>query len=559
MGHMIERAGSLCLSVAAGIASFVFTLAAFLMIQGLDEQIVASLSIGLFALLIVWLASEKPNSGHSRAVAALIDRLLAVGSGDLASPAPRIVREQLPALASAVDNLFAQVRSNLDDVHAMAMYDPVTALPNRTHFRGEAERMIADLARIDGLALFFIDLDGFKEVNDNLGHAQGDRVLAEVARRLRHVVKGEVSPGGLRQPVVARLAGDEFTMIFPHVATAEEAERIARTASLALSEPFHEGDQRIEMSASVGIALAPDHGDHLTSLMKAADIAMYHAKSEGRSQVCLYRATFAAAFELRAQTEKALRQALIRGEFELAFQPEICARTGEVVAGEALLRWNHPDGQVRLPGTFIAAAEESSLIVDIGDWAIDAVTDALGRWAAAGMTQRLAVNVSPRQLERPTFFRKLRTALDRSGTPPWLLELEFTETMAMRCSRATVAELSALRKQGISIAIDDFGTGYSNLARLKDMPLDRVKIDRSIIQDVDRSESARTIVNAVIHLIHGLGCEVVAEGVERMEQIEVLRAIGRDIFQGFAYSGALKEDAFLDWVAAHQLDQRRSA
>ncbi|HEV2748528.1 MAG TPA: bifunctional diguanylate cyclase/phosphodiesterase [Allosphingosinicella sp.] len=543
----LERISNFLMSLCAGVASFVFTLVAILMLSELNEQIVASATMGLFALLIVWVASEKPNSAHARAVAALIDRLLAVASGDLTSPAPASVRREMPALAAAVDNLFEQVRSNLDNVHIMALYDPVTALPNRVHFRREADRILEARKADEQLALLFIDLDGFKEVNDSLGHAHGDQVLAMVANRLRIVVKAETKAGSASHPLLARLAGDEFTLIFPNVTGVEEAERIAKRAVLALNEPFDLAGQSIDLGASIGIAACPAHGTDLTSLMKAADTAMYNAKASGRSRTSVYHAGMAAAVEQKAQTEKALREAFVRREFELAFQPQVCARTGAIVAGEALLRWNHRDG-VRLPETFIGLAEESSLIVDIGGWVVDAAAESLRRWREAGMTQRLTFNVSPRQVERADFFRRLRAAMARTGSAPWLLELEFTETLAMKCGEGVIAELAILREQGVSIAIDDFGSGYSNLARMKDMPLDRVKLDRSLIAAVDTSDGARTIVSAVIHLIHGLGCEVVGEGVERKEQIDVLRAIGCDILQGFAFSEPLSEEEFVAWV-----------
>ena len=305
MRYIVERLGNIVMSVCAGIAAFVFTLIAFLLLQDINEQIAASLTIGTFALLIVWVASEKPNSGHARAVSALIDRLLAVGGGDLTSPAPKAVREEMPALAAAVDSLFEQVRSTIDDVHARAMYDPVTSLPNREQFRREAERMLKAHGGGDCMALLFIDLDGFKEVNDSLGHAQGDQVLAMVAARLGTVVKSQVRSGSMRQPLLARLAGDEFTMLFPDLCDSAEAERLANAALESLVEPFETAGRVIDMGASVGVALCPGHGTDLTALMKAADIAMYCAKASGRSQARLYHPSLAAAFDLRAPAREA--------------------------------------------------------------------------------------------------------------------------------------------------------------------------------------------------------------------------------------------------------------
>ncbi len=384
-------------------------------------------------------------------------------------------------------------------------------------------------------------------------------MLAMVADRLRGVVKAEAGASDKSAPVIARLAGDEFTLLFPSVRNAQDAVRIGQHALDALSEPFYSGGQSVTIGASIGVALGPDHGADLTSLMKASDIAMYHAKRNGRSQLCLYDKPLAAAFMHKGRTEKSLRDALARDEFALVYQPQLCARTGQVVGGEALLRWEHPAEGLKLPAEFIEIAEESTLILAIGDWVMDEVVLALGRWRDAGMTHRLTFNVSPRQLERPRFYPRLREAMERSGSPPWLFELELTETAAMRCSPGVIEELAALRLEGVSIAIDDFGTGYSNLARLKDIPLDRVKLDRSLVSEVDESQSARTIVAAVIHLIHGLGLEVVAEGVEREAQLEVLRAIGCDTFQGFAFARPMAEAEFFAWVAGESPKLRRRA
>ncbi|HEV2079753.1 MAG TPA: EAL domain-containing protein [Allosphingosinicella sp.] len=558
-GEKHRKISNSLLAGFAGAACFVLALMALLLLEDPHQKILAALAIGAFVLICVGIASERTGSGHDPALAALIERLLAVSTGDFSSPAPDAVKRNMPELASAVDRLFEQVRSRLDGIHAAAYYDSVTSLPNRVHFKREGERVMKARRADEQVALLFIDLDGFKQVNDSLGHAHGDQMLAMVADRLRDVVKAEARDRQKPAPVIARLAGDEFTLLFPSVENAQDGVRVGGHALAALSEPFQYGGQSVAIGASIGVALGPDHGADLASLMKAADIAMYHAKRSGRSQLCLYDRPLAAAFNHKGNTEKALREALAGDEFALVYQPQLCARTGEVVGGEALLRWDHPTEGTKGPGDFIEIAEESTLILAIGDWVVDEVATALGRWRDWGMTHRLTFNVSPRQLDRPRFFPRLREAMQRSGSPPWLLELELTETAAMRCSPAVIDELAALRLEGVSIAIDDFGTGYSNLARLKDIPLDRVKLDRSLVNDVDVSESARTIVAAVIHLIHGLGLEVLAEGVERKAQIEVLRAIGCDTFQGFAFAPPMAEAEFFRWVGGRSPKLSRSA
>ena len=556
MQAFVGRFGNILTSALAGFAAFVFTLSAFLMLRDFSQQVLASFTIGMFALTVVWVAYEKPNSGQARATAALIDRLLAVRSGDLSSQTPPVVRREMPALAAAVDGLFEQVRSTLDDVSAMALYDSVTSLPNRSHFRREADRMLKARKEGERLALLFIDLDGFKEVNDNLGHAQGDQVLCMVANRLRGVARAESRPGSETQPLLARLAGDEFTMLFPHIRDSAEAERVARAALGALNQPYETVGQALDMGASIGVAMCPRHDTDLTGLMKAADIAMYRAKANGRAQLSMYRPEFATAFENKGLVERELREALACNQFELAFQPQLCARTGEVRAGEALIRWRHPSGDLRSAKNFIQVAEESSVIVSIGDWVVDSVAAALKRWHDAGHEQRLSFNIGARHFNRPDFFSRLRTAMQRAGAPIGLLELELNEAMAMKSGPATLTELAALRREGATIALDNFGVGLSNLGQLRHVPLDRIKLDSSLTQDIDTSEMSRTVVTALIHLIHGLGCEVVGEKVERQEQLDVLRAVGCDSVQGHYLARPMNEAEFIVWVAGERRQRR---
>lgn len=547
MREKLQWFSNLTLTLLAGLSSFIFTLLALLLLRELDEKLLASIAMGTFALLIVWIACERPNSVQGRAVSALVKRLLAVGSGDFSSPAPPVLKKEMPVLANAVESLLEHVRTNIEDVQAKAMFDTVTSLPNRLHFKREGEKVLASLGG-QNAAMLFIDLDGFKEVNDSLGHATGDRVLELVAERLRGIVQMETKLNAPTQPVVARLSGDEFTLLFPAVDGLTDARSIGEAVLAALTEPFHTGSEVVQIGASIGVSLWPVHASDLPGLMKAADIAMYRAKSTGRSQVCVYDDHVASAFAERGAIEKALREALKGDELYFAFQPQLCARTGAVVGAEALLRWNHPTRGLVLPGEFIPVIEDSPLMISVGEWVIDEVANILSRWSNAGLNQRLAFNVSAGHVQRPGFFPRMRKAMERTGSPPWLLELEFKEAVAMRCSDAVIRELAALRADGVSIAVDDFGAGYSNFARMKQIPLDRIKLDRSLINDVDSSESARSIVAAMIHLIHGLDLDVVAEGVERASQRDLLRAVGCDVFQGYMFAEAMPEAEFLDWV-----------
>ena len=543
-----QKVSNALLSGAAGIASFLFSLTAFIYITSFNEKVVASIVAGAFCLLVSYIASERPNSESARALAALGDRLLAVEQGDLTSPTPRIVRETMPKLATAVDSLFAEVRASIENAHALGMYDPVTSLPNRLHFRAEADKMLAARAPETMASMLFVDLDRFKNVNDSLGHARGDQLLIMVANRLRVVVTAELGDGQVQRPLLARLAGDEFTIFFPEVSEVADAERIARRIALAISEPFELHGHSVDIGASVGVAICPAHGTTIETLMRAADIAMYRAKQRGGGRYCLFSEELAAEHQRKIDTEAALGEAVQRGEFVLALQPQLSFATGEVCGAEALLRWNHPRDGLRLPGTFIPVAEQTGIIGDIGDWVIAEVASMASEWQSQGIKRRISFNVSPRQLDRQDFLPRMRAAFADAGVPLDLVELEFTESAAMHCSEAVLQEIAALRKDGLSIAIDDFGTGYSNLARLREMPLDRVKLDQSLISDIEYCERARVVVQAVIQLIKGVGAEIVAEAVENVAQADILRAMGCDIVQGFVFAGPMFEDEFLSWT-----------
>jgi diguanylate cyclase len=545
-----QKVSNAILSCAAGLASFLFSLTALLYLTQFDQKILAALVAGAFCLLISYVASERPNSESTRALAALGERLLAVEDGDLISPAPEAVRRTMPKLATAVDTLFAEVRASIENAHALGMYDPVTSLPNRLHFRSEADKLLSEV--LDGAisAMLFVDLDRFKMVNDSLGHARGDQLLIMVANRLRVVVNAEFTGSARTRPLLARLAGDEFTMFFPEIESVDEIERLARRVVLAISESFELSSHSVDIGASVGISISPDHGTSVESLMRAADIAMYRAKSLGGGQYCLFNAGLASEHQQRIETEKALMEAVQRDEFVLAYQPQMSLVTGELAGAEALLRWRHPREGLRLPDSFIPVAERTGIVADIGDWVIGEVAAAVGGWHRNGFSGRISFNVSPRQVERPEFFARLRQAFGDSEVPLSLIELEFTESAVMEASAAVLEEIGVLREDGVRITIDDFGTGYSNIARLRSMPLDRVKLDPSLIAEIDTSEKARVIVQAVIQLIKGVGCEVVAEAVETVAQADILRAMGCDSVQGFIFAPPMFEHEFLSWTAS---------
>jgi diguanylate cyclase len=543
------KARAISFAFSMGAAAFILAMLAGVGSGHDGEALTRAVVVALIFGVMAWAVGEHTIAGVAGSVDAATERVIAAAQGDLATPTPGQVGDTLPELSQALDGLFHQVRSNLESVHALAMFDPVTSLPNRTSFRRDAERLLRTLGEDGTAALFFIDLDNFKNVNDTLGHAHGDQLLGMVANRLRTVTRAEtVRHGdGRHDAVIGRLAGDEFTILFPQVEDQITVARMARGLLAALTEPFDLAGHRLEIGASIGIAMRPGNGRSLTALMRASDVAMYSAKAKGRGQFQFYSDELAEKLADKTRLEADLRAAVERDEFAVVFQPQVSMATGEMLAAEGLLRWNHPVDGLRMPGSFIGAAEENGLIYAIGDWAIEKSAETLGRWAKQGVRHRMAINLSPRQISRADFFTKLRDALARHNAPVNMLVIEITETLAMECGDVVIREIANLRSKGACISIDDFGAGYSNLARLQQMPVDQIKLDRSLIVDVATKSETRAIVQAVIGLIHGLGCTAVAEGVEDDAQIDVLRIMGCDAVQGFAIATPMSEQDLMVW------------
>jgi diguanylate cyclase (GGDEF)-like protein len=396
--------------------------------------------------------------------------------------------------------------------------------------------------------LLFIDLDGFKEVNDRLGHAQGDQVLTMVANRLRIVVKAEADHAAA--PLLARLAGDEFTILLPNVGTAAEAERIAARALAALAEPFRTADQTSLMSASIGVALCPDHGSELTALMKAADIAMYHAKASGRGRACLYEPEQARASQARAALAASLQQAVTRGEVDFVYRPRLCLRTGAILAGEASLRWSRP-GEEPVPIEALGIdSADGALEHWMGGFVLLSAVSAYARWQAAGLPQRLCFRLSTTQLVHGDFAPVLHEALAAASNRNALIELEIAAGTLHLVPGHVRANLESLRRLGVTVTVGSFGAADTNFTALARFPADRVKLDPALCQDIDRDPRARAILSSVIHLVHSLGCEAVATAAAREEQLEVLRVAGCDAVEGFFGADPLDENAFVAWVAA---------
>jgi diguanylate cyclase (GGDEF)-like protein len=428
----------------------------------------------------------------------------------------------------------ADRRRMLALVRHQATHDALTGFLNRRGLQGALDQALARAMR-DGTAmsLLFVDLDDFSGVNDTIGHEGGDRVLVEIAERLRRVAS--------RGEVIVRPGGDEFVVVCGYAG--ESANGLARRIVEAVREPVTIDDRTFRLTCSVGIARHPQDGDDPATLMRLADIAMYQAKRGGKNAYLAITQEVLARRMARVEIEGALRAAVARGAFSLHFQPQIDIKTGRLVGAEALLRWNDDNLGAVPPSIFVPMAEDIGLVDSIGDWVIDNVCAQLRRWIDAGLEPpRTAVNLSPMQLG-PALATRWKRALDEARLPADLLEAELTESCVMRDERGSLVALESLQRQGVRVSLDDFGTGQSSLSLLTRLPLDAVKIDQSFVNQVGRPDGAQ-VVGAVVSLVHRLGLRCLAEGVETEAQEAFLRDVGCDAYQGFLVSRALPADQF---------------
>ncbi|WP_018130883.1 bifunctional diguanylate cyclase/phosphodiesterase [Effusibacillus pohliae] len=435
-----------------------------------------------------------------------------------------------------------------EQIRHQAYHDTLTGLPNRALFSKYLEETLAKANR-DGrlVALMFLDLDRFKTINDTLGHTVGDKLLCAVAERLQHCV-GEPN-------FVARLAGDEFTVLLPGINRAEEAVAVARNVLDALNQPFRIQESELFVTASIGISVYPSDGTTGELLIKHADAAMYRAKEQGSNHYQIFTPGMKEQAFRRLQLENAIRKALERGEFYLLYQPLVDAESGRIVATEALLRWENPQLGVVSPAEFIPIAEDTGLIMPIGDWVLRTACMQNRLWQDAGYPPiRILVNLSARQCLQLNLVENIQQVLAETGLDARWLELEMTESI-MQNSTDTIVTLQRLRQLGIRISIDDFGTGYSSLSYLKRLPIDGLKIDRTFMQDIADDRKNAAIVRAIIQMAHCLNLRVTAEGVETREQADYLRQVQCDQMQGFLFSRPLTADAMERlWIARTEKD-----
>jgi len=499
------------------------------------------------AVLLTLLALLTTAWAVTRPVRRLTAGTRRLAAGDLATRVARGGASEIDELAGAFNHMAAElenaeravktyqaqlerrVEERTLQLRHLAEHDPLTNLPNRRHLFQRLNDMLGAAGQPGAarahVAVLFLDLDNFKTVNDTLGHEFGDRVLAEIGERLRQIA-GETG-------FIARLGGDEFTLVFPYSGDLAEVTERAECLVGGFQRPLLIDRREVSVGVSCGVATFPEHGRDATSLLRAADVALFRAKELGRNRLCVHDPSMLVQASNRFRAEQALRKAIECGELVLHYQPQVSLGGRRTTAVEALLRWKRSDNEIVVAGDFIEIAEQSGLMLDLNDWILDTAAEAVSRWRREGWPEaRVAINVSAQQFVAGSFLLEIERLLARHGLPPEAIELELTETV-LQTGAVTIDALHGLRMLKVDTALDDFGTGFSSLTSIERLPLSRVKLDRSVIAGIDSNPRSAAIVHSMIGLCRNLGLQVTIEGVERLAQLDFLAACGDVSIQGF--------------------------
>lgn len=461
-------------------------------------------------------------------------------------------------------------RTNAEEqIHNLAYYDLVTGLPNRAHLYDMIALAQSRCTKQSSkFALLFLDLDHFKQVNDTLGHNAGDLLLRKVSSRLKHAIRQRsAQPAAIESETnktnteaIARLGGDEFVVLVDYVDRVEDAAYVARRICKTLSNSFNLDGNEVRITTTIGISLFPDDGNSADKLLKHADVAMYHAKEQGRNGYQFYSQSIHNLALERFAMERDLRKTLETNGFHLEYQPKLELKSGDITGLEALVRWDHPERGRVSPADFIPLAEETGLIVPLGEWVLRTACEQMVAWIDEGIEPFImAVNCSAIQLVRTDMAAVIKEALDSTGLNPAYLEIELTESLLMQDVEEGINILQALKDLGLHVSIDDFGTGFSSLSYLKRLPVDKLKIDQSFIKDLTTDPGDAAIVTSMITLAHNLDLTVIAEGVENAEQVGFLRAEKCDEIQGYLISKPMPSDEFSSWMQTRVDDAKKAA